>query len=159
MTLSAGSVLFSLIALFTMIGPYVADWKCASSLSPSLLSKPTNSASETHVKNPNWPPHARFHNGQTMSTGLFIGLLVFYYTHTAQAPSVKKIYLNFVLVLVHLYYVPALSGILYPGALWMDPEFGTDAPQLRGFGGLLIVAWCAWWLERRRFGSVEGKLA
>ncbi|KAF2442428.1 hypothetical protein P171DRAFT_474796 [Karstenula rhodostoma CBS 690.94] len=139
MALSAGSMLFSLIALFTMIGPYAADWN------------------ETHVKNPNWPPHARFHNGQTMSTGLLIGLLTLYYTHTARAASEKKVHLNFVLVLVHLYYVPALSGILYPGALWMDPEFGNGAPQLRGFSGLLAVAWGAWWLERRKLEGLEGK--
>jgi hypothetical protein len=92
-----------------------------------------------------------------MSTGLAIGILVLYYTHAARAANERKIFLNFVLVLVHLYYVPALSGILYPGAMWMDPEFGSEAPQLRGFSGLLVVAWGAWWLEKRRLGKMEGK--
>jgi hypothetical protein len=94
-----------------------------------------------------------------MSTGLLIGVLILYYTHAAQAAKERKIYLNFVLMLVHLYYLPALSGILYPGAMWMDPEFGSDAPQLKGFSGLLAVAWGAWWLEKRRLGNVERKRA
>lgn len=92
-----------------------------------------------------------------MSTGLLIGLLVLYYTHTSRAVSERENCLNFVLALVHLYYVPALSGILYPGAMWMDPEFGDEAPQLWGFSGLLIVAWGAWWLEKRRLERLERK--
>ena len=49
--------LVSLVALFTSCAAYVMDWNV------------------THIYNPNWPPHAKFHNGQTMSMGLLLGLL------------------------------------------------------------------------------------
>ena len=46
--ITPGKVLLSLVGLFTSTGCYFADW------------------SDTHVFNPKWPPHAKFHNGQTM---------------------------------------------------------------------------------------------
>jgi hypothetical protein len=45
-------IVLSLIGTATAVGGYLADWN------------------ETHVFNPKWSPHAKFHNGQTMSTGL-----------------------------------------------------------------------------------------
>lgn len=85
-----------------------------------------------------------------MTTGLLIGLLIFYYTHlaSAQTAALKKAHANFSLVLVHLYYVPGLSGILYPGADWTDPEFGERPPQAELFSGLLVAGWVAWWVGR-----------
>ena len=55
-TKSLGRAMISLVSLVTAAGPYRADWN------------------ETHVKNPAWPPHAKFHNGQTMSLGLALGV-------------------------------------------------------------------------------------
>lgn len=52
---SLGRALISLTSLVTAVGPYRVDWN------------------ETHVHNPAWPPHAKFHNGQTMSLGLTLG--------------------------------------------------------------------------------------
>ena len=28
-----------------------------------------------HIKNPNWPPHAKFHNTQTILMGFYLGVL------------------------------------------------------------------------------------
>ena len=51
-----GKGLLTIVALITGIVPYVADWN------------------ETHIYNPKWPPHAKFHNGQTMVMGSLLGL-------------------------------------------------------------------------------------
>jgi hypothetical protein len=48
---SPGKALISLVAVETAVGPFRYDWN------------------ETHIYNPHWPPHAKFHNGQTMSLG------------------------------------------------------------------------------------------
>ena len=49
--ISLGKILISASAVFAGVGPYLADWN------------------ETHIYNPTWPPHAKFHNAQTMSLG------------------------------------------------------------------------------------------
>ena len=48
---SLGALLISSTAVATMVGPFVFDFI------------------ETHIYNDTWPPHAKFHNAQTMSSG------------------------------------------------------------------------------------------
>jgi hypothetical protein len=55
--MKTGKFLISFIAAFTAVAPYLADWN------------------ETHIYNPNWLPHAKFHNAQTMVFGTLLGLL------------------------------------------------------------------------------------
>ncbi|WFR67483.1 hypothetical protein P9139_02730 [Curtobacterium flaccumfaciens] len=49
--ITLGKVLLTVTALYAGAGPYVFDWN------------------KTHIHNPDWPPHAKFHNAQTMSLG------------------------------------------------------------------------------------------
>jgi hypothetical protein len=95
-----------------------------------------------------------------MSMGAFIGLLTFYIILSLLPSSIsvkeQKIHLTWILVLQNLIYLSSLSGILYPGAAWMDPQFGEGKPQLYGFPGLLVSLWGGWGLEMRRLGGVEG---
>lgn len=46
----------------------------------------------------------------------------------------------------------ALSGVLYPGAEGMDPEFGEGFPQEWPFSGFALLPWVGFWLARRRVG-------
>ncbi|MDI1491799.1 MAG: hypothetical protein OHK93_003010 [Ramalina farinacea] len=108
---TAGRVCLTVAALTTSISPYIADWN------------------ETHVKNPNWPPHARFHNGQTMSTGLALGLLTLYFTWR-RSPINAVDSLRTAAILGSFYGATAMTAIMYPGALAIDPEFGEGFPQL-----------------------------
>jgi len=118
--------LLTLTALTTTFGPFLADF------------------STTHVYNPNWPPHAKFHNGQTMSTGAALGALTLFYTwRRASSPREN---LRMAAVLGSLYWGTALTGVLYPGAKAVDPEFGEGFPQFWPFLGLGIVPWVAVWL-------------
>tara|TARA_R110002003_G_scaffold59_20_gene5384 strand:- start:5836 stop:6138 length:303 start_codon:yes stop_codon:yes gene_type:complete len=100
-----------------------------------------------------------------MSMGLFIGIITWYTLYmqlpNTQAPAVYMSHLTWILVLQTLIYVSSLSGILYPGALWMDPQFGDGKPQLYSFPPVVMMAWVGWWVERRRIagevGRVKGK--
>lgn len=57
---TTGKIIISFLGLFTAVSPYVADWNV------------------THIYNPLWTPHAKFHNAQTMALGAFLGTLTLY---------------------------------------------------------------------------------
>ncbi|KAF6217476.1 hypothetical protein HO133_006814 [Letharia lupina] len=128
--ISLGRICLTVSAVVTSIGTYAADW------------------SETHVLNPRWPPHAKFHNGQSMSLGLALGILTVYYTWRPTAQP--KDSLRTAAILASLYYVTGLSGILYPGALGVDPEFGEGFPQFWLFTAFTGLPWLGYLLESRR---------
>lgn len=104
--------LLTIVGLFTCAGAYIADWN------------------ETHIHNPRWPPHAKFHNGQTMSMGLALGAATLYYLWRPLKAGAAKDNLNTVVIFASLYWVTQLSAILYPGTRFTDPEFGDAVPQL-----------------------------
>ena len=137
---TAGRFCLTLAALSCSISCYIADWN------------------ETHIKNPKWPPHARFHNGQTMSTGLLLGLITLYFTWR---PTFAKSTYDphdstwCAAVIASVYWIAGLSAIFYPGTKWMDPEFGEGAPQLWIFSLHIVLAWLGYALETRRLGAAK----
>lgn len=157
-----GNSIITLVNMVTMIGPYLADWKCVDDC-VLLQTIPSNnvSCSETHIYNPKWPPHARYHNGQTMTMGLFIGLITFFTLYAiiprSSSPQTQTIHLTWIVLLQSLIYLSSLSGILYPGAAWEDPEFGSRSPQLYAFPVLVGLCWLGWYIETRRFARVTDR--
>ena len=81
---SIGRIIVSLVAIFTSVSPYLADWNV------------------THIYNPLWPPHAKFHNAQTMVLGALLGLLAIYCLWFRSAVSERQ-KLNEATVLASLY--------------------------------------------------------
>ena len=119
--------------LFLASGSFIADW------------------SKTHVKNPRWPPHAKFHNGQTMTSSLLYAAASAYFLFKGNPNKGAEADSLFTAAIIGSFYtISGLSGILYPGALGTDPEFGTGFPQLYVFGVPLIVNWIGYWLEMRK---------
>lgn len=151
-TITLGRLLLSFVAISNSASPYIADFNY------------------THVYNPNWPPHARFHNGQTMSMGFVLGLTALYYawrpvfSKTQYTKAMTKDSLFTATVIATLYWITGLSASLYPGCAWQDPEFlGTEIDyktlggpaQLTVFSVHGIVAWVAYALESSRLGKVK----
>lgn len=111
--------------------PFIADWN------------------HTHIYNPRWPPHAKFHNGQTMSMAVCLSFLSLYYTWAPSANADENDALNVAAVIGGTYWITGLSAILYPGSKAIDPEFADGFPEFPQFwpwvGLLGMCAW-AWWL-------------
>ncbi|KAF2807069.1 uncharacterized protein BDZ99DRAFT_448803 [Mytilinidion resinicola] len=158
-TITPGRLLLTLISLFCIIGPLKADFN------------------HTHIHNPAWPPHAKFHNGQTMSLGVLLGALTLYYTWrtpyltptfsvattVSAAVATRKDSITTAALLGSLYWVAGVSAIWYPGTAWVDPEFrgqwgGREDPQKRVFTGLAVGCVVAWGLERWSLAAWEGRV-
>lgn len=85
-----------------------------------------------------------------MSTGLALGLSALYFLYRRPSASSSLAHnLNIAIFLIHLYYIPCLSGGLYPGALFLDPEFGEGRPQIWIFSVIMGVSWAGWWIARK----------
>ena len=150
--LTAGRIIITLAALSNSISPYLADFNA------------------THVYNPNWPPHARFHNGQTMSLGLVLGLTTLYFawrpvlSSTSFTKAMSRDSMFSAALVGSLYWITGVSAGFYPGAKFLDPEFiGTkyDA-KILGFPGQVpvftahfVLCWIAYALEAKRLGRLK----
>ena len=109
--LSAGRIILTVVALFTAISPYVFDWNV------------------THIYNPAWPPHAKFHNAQTMVLGAMLGLVTLYCTWLRNAVSLKQS-LNEAVAAVSLYWLSQFPAISFPGTALTDPDGNHLTPPM-----------------------------
>jgi hypothetical protein len=138
-----GLILLSIEPVFIAVGSFIADFM-----------------TETHIFNPRWPPHAKFHSGQTISMAFALGAATLYYAwRTSSLPTVTaKIESLFAAALFgSIFGVTGLSAILYPGSLAVDPEFGTGFPQKWIFGIPLLVNWVGYLVEKRRIEAEDGR--
>jgi len=127
--------------LLYSVGAFLADWN------------------ETHVKNPRWPPHARFHNGQTMSLGVLLSSASLYFAFrpafTKMSVSAAKESSLFAATIGSFYCSAAMSAILYPGADWKDPEIEFGGGQAYLFTAVVIGMWLGHGLETSRLGKLK----
>ena len=119
-----GRIVLSIIAIGTIVSPFLADWNV------------------THIYNPEWPPHAKFHNAQTMSMAVLLGVsaLAFLWRPVDAA----RLGLTAAWVLTALYWVSQCFAFLFPGVAWTDPHLLQPGQWLRDFplqlkGDLIVV--------------------
>lgn len=100
---SFGKLLVSLVAFYAAFGSYIFDWN------------------DTHIYNPLWPPHAKFHNAQTMLLGTCLGLLALGVLWQANFEAVAR--LQLASTLAALYWLTQAGAVLFPGTALVDPQF------------------------------------
>ncbi len=101
-----GKLLISLVAVFTSVAPYLADWNV------------------THIYNPMWTPHAKFHNAQTMVLGTILGFLTMYCLWFRKGVTQQQ-KLNEATVLASLYWLAQLPATFFPGTALTDPGINS----------------------------------
>lgn len=122
----------SVIAVLTIVTPFLADWN------------------ETHIHNPRWPPHARFHNAHTMLLGVLLGATSLWLAWRAAA-------VRLAIAIAAIYWLAQAGSILFPGTAFVDPEFADRIPRVGGFQPnqvvidalFLAILGVAWRLARR----------
>lgn len=92
-----------------------------------------------HLFNPKWPPHAKFHNGQTMLMGIFSGslsLVILFGAHPLTLPS----FLIAAAVAAN-YFVAMAFAPAFPGTAWSDPEFAVNLPRPLGLAPQQLISY------------------
>ena len=130
-TVGRGAI--SLIAVASCTLPFIADWN------------------ETHIYNPRWTGHAKFHNGQTMSMGVALGLSSLYYLWRPSQDQQDALWSS--ALIGSIYWITQLSAILYPDSVSIDPEFGDEGPQMKGSVVFLSIIWSGYLLASRSLHS------
>ena len=132
-SISTGKILISIAALYAAFGSYIFDWNI------------------THIFNPRWPPHARFHNAQDMLLGTSLGLLALWVLWFQQTEKINKLRLS--TILASLYWLTQAGALLFPGTALTDPEFthpGQPPAQLIVDIVMIVILTIAYWFEIRR---------
>ncbi len=97
------------------------------------------STARQHLWNPAWPPHAKFHNSQTMLMGSIGGTVALVILFGARPLTVPLLLIaaasagNYFLAMV---FAPA-----FPGTAWSDPEFAGSARRPLGLYPQQIVSY------------------
>lgn len=130
-----GRWLFSLNALLVGGGGLLAD------------------LNNTHLYNPRWPPHARFHDGQTMAVGVLLALASLFFAWRGTGD--RKTNVLAATLFAGLLYVSQAAANFFPGVAWTDPEFLKPGQTLTQLGPqvyldlgmtalVLLAAWLSW---------------
>ena len=92
-----------------------------------------------HLWNPHWPPHAKFHNGQTMLMGIFGGLLSLAILFGGW-PLTLPLFLLAAAVAAS-YFVSMALAPMFPGTGWTDPDFIVETPRPLGLAPQQLVTY------------------
>ena len=92
-----------------------------------------------HLWNRRWPPHAKFHNGQTMLMGMLGGSLSLVILFGAR-PLTLPLFLIAAAVAANYCVAMALAP-LFPGTGWIDPEFAANTGQPLGLAPQQLVSY------------------
>ncbi len=102
-------ILFLIISIVLVGGAFAADY------------------SNSHIFNPLWSPHAKFHTGQTLTFSILLAALTIFFAFRKTSDKVGAVLAA--AFFSAIYYLAQASAILYPGAAFCDPEFVSRPGQ------------------------------
>ncbi len=96
-------------------------------------------SAQQHLFNPHWPPHAKFHNAQTMLMGLVSGTLSLAILFAT--PSLTLPVFLLAAAIAANYFVTMALAPLFPKTAWMDPEFASGTPHPFGLAPQQLISY------------------
>ena len=107
-----GKWLIATVALATIILPFVADYNA------------------THIFNPEWSGHAKFHNAQAMTMGAITGTMALSAILFKSGDAAMKIL--FAAMLTTVYWLGQIGAAFFPGIAYFDVNTTEKAPVIFG---------------------------
>lgn len=118
---STGQKILRVVAGITAVGGFAADWN------------------RTHLFNPNWSPHAKFHDAQTVAVGALLGMGGLWALNRKGSAPQRDVALG--ASLPAFFWASMGAAFAFPGAEGLQSEFPELVPRVRGV-----------WIDER-FGS------
>ncbi|RDI68852.1 DUF6640 family protein [Nocardia pseudobrasiliensis] len=118
-------VLVGTVLVNTLIGPLLADL-----VIPDIA--------EQHLRNPNWPPHAKFHDAQYIGMGMLTGAIGLRILLRRKGDPQAQFYLAAALGSVP--WLGMWAALLFPGTAAKDPEFAHTGRRVFGLDPQLFIA-------------------
>ncbi|WP_181306794.1 DUF6640 family protein [Rufibacter sp. XAAS-G3-1] len=109
-TTSPGRTILQAVAAFTTVGGFLMDWN------------------KTHLFNPNWPPHAKFHDAMTILSGTLLGSTSLYFLQKKDGDPEMNLKVG--TMLPAIFYLAQAGSFTFPGAEGMDAEFPEKIPSV-----------------------------
>jgi hypothetical protein len=100
------------VAALTPVGGFLADWN------------------RTHLFNPDWPPHARFHDALTIALGSLLGASGLYYLRKKGEHPESDLRVG--ALLSSLFWLAQGASFACPGAEGFEAEFPEKVPRVGG---------------------------
>lgn len=91
-----------------------------------------------HLWNPRWPPHAKFHNCQTMVMGVLLGCLSLGLLFAPGELTFSR--LLTASGVAGAYFIAMLFAPLFPGTAWHNSEFANLDPMPLGMSSQMFIA-------------------
>ena len=129
-------ILFTATALILPIGAHLADY------------------SPTHIFNPKWTPHAKFHTGQTLAFSLLLAIMTIWLSWSKTTDY--RISLIAIVAFDGLYWIAQNLAIVYPETAFFDPDthsvyvLGIPGQAVLGSVVLFVIAFACWWAVQHR---------
>jgi len=92
-----------------------------------------------HEESGLWPPHAKFHNAQTILLGLGLGILTVILAYRPTSFSFPRLIEASCAASLYWLSMPFLPP-LFPGTTWVDPEFRSSTPRPIGMNPQQLLA-------------------
>ena len=110
--MSTGRSILNVVAAATMVGGFAADWN------------------RTHLFNPNWPAHARFHDAMTIAVSALLGAGGLYALNRKGLDPERDTAVG--AVLPAFFWASMGAAFAFPGAQGLQAEFPNLVPRVRG---------------------------
>ena len=108
----AGRWILSSVAALMAVGGFLADWN------------------GTHLFNPNWPPHAKFHDAQSILLGTLLRASGLYFLWRGDRHPQRNLALG--ALLPSFFWMAQGASFILPGAEGLEAEFPEKVPRIRG---------------------------
>lgn len=105
-----GRILLMSVAALTTVGGFVADWN------------------RTHLFNPRWTPHSKFHSAWTILLGSMLGVSGLYLLQ--KRGEDQQMQLRWGTLLPAFYWAAQAGSFAFPGARGLEAEFPDLVPSV-----------------------------